>query len=87
MERQAIETALAAAYALMTGNLKSPADVAARDLNHRLAQQASRTHITRRQRSTNARFTATLNGPALSALAELMSCGALLRSSGRRSSS
>ena len=33
-----------------------------------------------------ARFTATLNWPAMSALARLMSCGAPLRSSGRRSS-
>lgn len=33
VERQAIETALATVYALMTGDLAHPCDVVARDLN------------------------------------------------------
>lgn len=54
MERQAIETALATAYALMNGDLAHPSDVVARDLNHWLERSKHLAqHITRRQRSTN----------------------------------
>ena len=54
MERQAIETALATVYALMTGDLAHPSDVVARDLNHWLERNKHLAqHITRRQRATN----------------------------------
>lgn len=54
MERQAIETALATVYALMTGDLAHPTDVVARDLNHWLERNKHLAqYITRRQRSTN----------------------------------
>ena len=52
--RQAVETALATVYALMTGDLAHPSDVIARDLNRwlernkHLAQDV--THAQRRQR-------------------------------------
>ena len=55
IERQAIETALATVYALMTGDLVHPSAVVARNLsswlerNKYLAQ-----HITRRQRAERA---------------------------------
>src|SRR4030095_11241550 len=88
LERQAIETALATVYALMTGDIAHPSDVVARDLNPLArAQQAPRTaHHPPPALDQPARFTATLNGPATSALARLMSCGAPPRSSGRGSS-
>jgi hypothetical protein len=50
VERQAIETALATVYALMTGDLAHPSDVVARDLsswlerNKHLAQDTHRRH-------------------------------------------
>lgn len=50
MLRQAIETALATVYALMTGDLAHPSDVVARDLNRwlerhkHLAQDITRAH-------------------------------------------
>jgi hypothetical protein len=53
LERQAIETALATVYALMTGDLAHPSDVVERDLNHWLERNKHLTAFTRRQRSTN----------------------------------
>jgi phage antirepressor YoqD-like protein len=54
LKRQAIETALATVYALMTGDLAHLSDVVARDLNHWLARNKHLAqHITRRRRSTN----------------------------------
>jgi len=53
LERQAIETALAIVYGLMTGDLAHPSDVVARDLNHWLERTKHLAqHITRRHRST-----------------------------------
>jgi hypothetical protein len=54
LERQAIETALATVYALMTGDLAHSSDVVARDLNHWLERDKHiARHITRCQCSTN----------------------------------
>ena len=51
-ERQAIETALATVYALMTGDLAHPAPVVARDLNLWLERnKLLAQHVTRRLRS------------------------------------
>ena len=53
IERQAIETALATVYALMTGDLAHPSDVVARDLNRWLERNKHLAQdITRRQRAT-----------------------------------
>jgi hypothetical protein len=54
LERQAIETALATVYALMTGDIAHPSDVVARDLNRWLERNKHLAQdITRRQRSPN----------------------------------
>ena len=54
LERQAIETALATVYALMTGDIAHPSDVVARDLNCWLERNKHLAQdITRRQRSPN----------------------------------
>jgi hypothetical protein len=87
LERQAIDTALATVYALMTGDLAHPSGVVARDLNHWLERNK---HLAQHITGASARPTRTIHGDverlATSALAILMSCGAPLRSSGRRSS-
>ena len=50
IERQAIETALATVYLLMTGDLAHPSDVVARDLNRWLERNKHLAQdITRRQ--------------------------------------
>lgn len=52
VERQAIETALATVYFLMTGDLAHPSDVVARDLNQWLERNKYLGQdITRRQRA------------------------------------
>src|SRR5262245_25628113 len=52
IERQAIETALATVYLLMTGDLAHPSDVVARDLNRWLERNKHLAQeITRRQRA------------------------------------
>jgi len=52
LERQAIETALATVYALMTGDLAHPSEVVARDLNLWLERNKHLgQEITRRQRA------------------------------------
>ena len=54
IDRQAIETALATVYALMTGDIAHPSDVVARDLNRWLERNKHLAQdITRRQRSPN----------------------------------
>ena len=51
-ERQAIETALATVYALMTGDLAHPSGIVARDLNRWLERNKHLAQdITRRQRT------------------------------------
>jgi len=59
LERQAIETALAIVYALMTGDLAHPSDVVARDLNHWL-ERNSTSHST--SPAASARPTRTIHG-------------------------
>ena len=52
IERQAIETALATVYLLMTGDLAHPSDVVARDLNRWLERNKHLgQEITRRQQA------------------------------------
>lgn len=52
LERQAIETALATVYLLMTGDLAHPSDVIARDLNRWLERNKHLgQEITRRQQA------------------------------------
>jgi hypothetical protein len=52
LERQAIETALATVYLLMTGDLAHPSDVVARDLNRWLERNKHLgQEITRRQQA------------------------------------
>jgi hypothetical protein len=54
-ERQAIETALATVYALMTGDVAHPSGVVARDLNRWLERNKHLAQgITRRQRGQRA---------------------------------
>lgn len=55
LERQAIETALATVYALMTGDIAHPSDVVARDVNRWLERNKHSQDITRRQRPPNPR--------------------------------
>ena len=56
LKRQAIETALATVYALMTGDIAHPSDVVARDFNRWLERNKHLAQdITRRQRSPNPR--------------------------------
>jgi hypothetical protein len=55
IERQAVETALATIYALMTGDLAHPSSVIARDLNLWLERNKHLAQaITRRQRAATA---------------------------------
>lgn len=60
VERQAIETALATVYLLMTGDLAHPSDVVARDLNRwlernkHLAQDITHRQIAARMQKTQA---------------------------------
>lgn len=56
VERQAIETALATVYLLMTGDLAHPSDVVARDLNRWLERNKHLAQdITRRQQAARLR--------------------------------